>query len=455
MTKTTRILGSELNEDELDTKTLAAVEKACWRSLFVFTTSSHLVSLCAAILLSIISGIAIPTLSIFLGKLFDAFTEFGMCNITGPQLVHEVYIYGTGLVILGAVSGFLNAGFFASWLVFGELQASSARSRIFEVFLNKDVEWFDSRKSGIDSLSNRLQTYGVRMINTFSLANMSGSLVRNIQLATSQPLGFAVQYSVTMLAALGLALFYSWRVTLVTLATTPISALVLAGVSTRMRPRSAAQADHLTRASNSASSAISSIETVKCLNGQALQLHNYLNFIKSAGNFYLACARLNALQIGFARFMILSMFVQGFWYGSHLVNSESQNAGNVLTAFWASLMAIQTLEQILPQFLVLEDGRAAGASMRNLLEFSNFERRIMEDCRKLVPKNCQGEIRVDNVITPMPVLAKNSDSLRSFLHILRDPANLSSKVLAFCSLLNKRQLFLGEMDPAKVHFLLS
>ena len=130
-----------------------------WSALLTFTSVSSNLLLAVAIALSIVSGIVIPALSIFLGKLFDAFTSFGANDLDGPGLVHQVSRYGLGLVILGGISGAFNAAFFASWLVFGELRAKRAREQSFKAMLSKDMAWFDTRETGIAALASRIQTF--------------------------------------------------------------------------------------------------------------------------------------------------------------------------------------------------------------------------------------------------------------------------------------------------------
>ena len=133
------------------------VERPGWRSLFNFTTRPHGFSLSFAIILSVASGIIIPALSIFLGKVFDCFTSFGAGTISGSDLLHKVSMYGLALVGLGSASGLLNAGYFMFWLLFGELQAKSARDKLFDGMLEKEMEWYDMRKAGVDTLISRLQ----------------------------------------------------------------------------------------------------------------------------------------------------------------------------------------------------------------------------------------------------------------------------------------------------------
>ena len=133
------------------------VRSPSWRALFSFTTTAHIIPLAAAIILSLASGIVIPTLAILLGKLFDQFTKYGEGAIDGHSLVHRISVYGLYLVALGSGAIFLNGGYFGFWLVFGELQAKSVRDKLFDGLLEKDMAWFDMRKAGVSTFLNRLQ----------------------------------------------------------------------------------------------------------------------------------------------------------------------------------------------------------------------------------------------------------------------------------------------------------
>ncbi len=225
--------------------------------------------------------------------------------------------------------------------------------------------------------------------------------IRELQMATSQPLGFAVQYSVTALAALGLALYTSWNLTLVTLATVPVTAVVLSYLSAKMQPNIDSQEEQLTQASKFATNAVISIDTVKCLNGEDGEVWQYSTAVKKAASFYLKQAHANALQIGFVRVATLGMFVQGFWYGSTLVQSRNRTPGQILTTFWACLLATQAIEQILPQMIVLEKGRAAGDILKANLVQIERGRRVMKMIGRKTPRYCDGDIEVRNVSLPL------------------------------------------------------
>lgn len=164
-----------------------------------------------------------------------------------------------------------------------------------------------------------------------------------------------------------------------------------------MQPSIEAQSEELTRASKLANNAISAVDTVKCFNGQDFEIWQYAKAVHRAARFYLIQAQANALQIGFVRLITLGMFVQGFWYGSHLVDTGKKNPGQILTAFWACLMATQAIEQILPQMIVLEKGRAAGATLKVMLVQMESGRKVTKMIGRMTPRYCEGDIEIRNV----------------------------------------------------------
>jgi len=354
---------------------------APWRSLFNFTARQHTGHLVFAIALSVASGVVIPGLAYLLGIIFDDFSDLGAGVITGEDLLSKVSTDVLYLVALGGASWLFNGAFFMAWIAFGEMQAKNARDRLYDNMLEKEISWYDRHRSGVSAMVQRLQTQ-----------------IRELQLATSQPLGFVVQYLITIIAALGLAFYNSWDLSLVTLATVPIGAVVLAWISGRMQPAVDKQAAELLAAAKIAKNALTAIDTVKCYNAQDFEAWQYADIVKKAAVQYLSQARANALQIGFVRLMTLSLFVQGFWYGSYLVTNGKRTSGQVLTAFWGCLMATQTFEQILPQIIVLEKGRSAGATLATILaRMSQGDRIAQTTATRISPRYCDGDVQFHDV----------------------------------------------------------
>lgn len=216
-------------------------------------------------------------------------------------------------------------------------------------------------------------------------------------MATSQPLGLILQYSCRSLASLTLGFYTSWSLSLVTLAGIPIFSPIIGFLSSRMKTSIKAQQVELAHASKIANNAIASIDTVKCLNGQVFESRNFSIRIQRSSLHYLRQARLNSLQIAFIRWMMFGMFVQGFWYGSTLARTGKLTSGEVLRTFWACLTAAQSIEQVLPQMIVMEKGKVASVALKALLRNRAQDRAEGERSGTLCPHHCDGDIEVNNV----------------------------------------------------------
>lgn len=223
------------------------------------------------------------------------------------------------------------------------------------------------------------------------------SQIHELQVATSQPLGLVLQYSGRVLASLALGFYTSWSLSLVTLAGIPVFSSIIAFLSTRMKTSIKAQQVELTHASKISNNAISSIDTVKCLNGQAFESRNFSSRIDRSALHYLRQARLNSLQIAFIRWMVFGMFVQGFWFGSTLARTGKLTSGEVLRTFWACLTAAQSIEQVLPQMIVMEKGKVASVALKSIMQTPAQDTLVSEMSGTRCPHHCEGDIEVNNV----------------------------------------------------------
>jgi ATP-binding cassette subfamily B (MDR/TAP) protein 1 len=197
------------------------------------------------------------------------------------------------------------------------------------------------------------------------------------------------------MAALGLAFYYSWKLTFVIIATFPVTGFLLYLISTQLTPAIEAQKRELTRASKYANTAIANINTVKAYNGQDQELWQYSETIKDVATSYLRQARINAIQYAIIKFMMIALFVVGFWFGLFLVD-EGLDPGNILTTFYACLNALQALESILPQWLVLGKGMSAGATLEGII--SHMRGGPVTTMNGIhIPVSCDGDIEINQV----------------------------------------------------------
>jgi ATP-binding cassette subfamily B (MDR/TAP) protein 1 len=221
--------------------------------------------------------------------------------------------------------------------------------------------------------------------------------IRDLQLSVSQPFGEAVQCIVQALGAIGVAFYSSWNLTLVVICSVPIVYLLMTYLSKLLSKRAHEHSDKLQQALKYVTNAIQSIEMVKCFNGERFEVQRYTSAIDLAGRLYKRQANIRSLQLGVIQFFTLSIFVQGFWYGSNLVRSGQKDAGQVLTTFWAALLAVTAVTEFLPQFIILQKGKVAGARLRALMGQISRSDSMMEAEGHERPAHCAGDVVFENV----------------------------------------------------------
>ncbi|KAM4055988.1 ABC transporter transmembrane domain-containing protein [Hirsutella rhossiliensis] len=361
--------------------------KSSWGSLFAFTQRTHVRVLLAAIVASGATAALRTALAIFLGRIFDIVADRGNGLRSGPNALEAVSRWCLVLVGLGLGNWLANAAFLALWTLFGELQADSARCRVFQSLLTRDLAWFDMLDQGTSGLLVRIQTQ-----------------TRELQAATSQIFGFLVCDALTSCASLIIALYYSWRITLVLLATLPLSLIVLSLATRQLEPAIRAQKAHLEKATRLTTASVTAIDLVKVFNGFDRELRHYRNALRWARRHYLVQARCNSTQMGYIAFWVVAMFVLGFWYGSILVR-DGLPPGHVVTTFYSTLAAFQGIEALVPHWLVLSKGMSAGSFLSSIAakpETSRSKALVDTAPRTTRLEHCVGDVQLNSVSFAYP-----------------------------------------------------
>lgn len=226
---------------------------------------------------------------------------------------------------------------------------------------------------------------------------------RELQIASSQVFGFLVTDFFVAIGCLFIAFYYSWQLTLVLLATIPVSVIVLALISRGLETAIEAQRHQLAHATKLVTAAVTAIDLVKVYNGFDNEVWNYMQPIRAASCHHMQQARRHALQMGYVKLWMVNLFVVGFWFAVYLVNRNKTTAGNALTTFYAALTAFQAIEGFGPQWLVLSKGIAAGhrlqATLRKHLGGCWESHDTRGTCQ---PQRCAGDIELINISFAYP-----------------------------------------------------
>ncbi|KAG5439320.1 hypothetical protein PCK2_000856 [Pneumocystis canis] len=141
---------------------------------------------------------------------------------------------------------------------------------------------------------------------------------------------------------------------------------------------------------------------VKVFNAQSYECQRFNNLILKSSRSVRRWRKIYAIQQGLVRFVVLSMFIQGFWYGSHLVISKEVSAGNVLTVFWACLMAAFSIQTIIRYLACIEEGKISGFDLQNAFKEKTNEQPFNSH-NYFYPEKCNGSVIYDSVSFSYPL----------------------------------------------------
>jgi ATP-binding cassette subfamily B (MDR/TAP) protein 1 len=239
---------------------------------------------------------------------------------------------------------------------------------------------------------------------------------RELQTATSQTLGYLVCDVFVFFACIVVAFVYSFKLTLVMLATGVPSALILWGISRFLDPAIEGQKRELAQAAKHVTAATTAIDLVKVYNGADHEAFQFIAAIRRSARYYSRQVLCNCGQMSYIKLWMIMLFVLGFYVAVVLVGKGQLTPGDALTTFYAALIAFQSIENLGPHWLVLAKGMAAGQLLQELVqEWEKGEVDEVSGWRK--PSQCMGEISMNNVSVAYLHLAprQDTDSNRSAL----------------------------------------
>lgn len=188
----------------------------------------------------------------------------------------------------------------------------------------------------------------------------------DVRTATSQTIGLILQYITSFVVCLGLSFYRNALLTVVVLSSIP-AIVAIVGITERLaQPLAEIDRDFAAKSAGRVDRVLGAVPTIKAFNAEAKETtaFNVLN-----GKAFQAYCKLHfvwGVRTGGSQFLLLSMFVQGFWFGSYLVKAGRSTPAAVTTSFWACLLASTYLQLCVPMLVALEKGKIGMADMLEL-----------------------------------------------------------------------------------------
>ena len=303
-------------------------------------------------------------------------------------------------IFLGFAFGIGIGSFFQTFMLTlaGEKLAFRLRILTFRSILRQKIEWFDRLENSVGALCQRLS-----------------SDASAIQEATGSRLGYIVQVSVSILFALSISMFYSWKLALACSIFGPL-VLIMITLEVKMKKgQNAKTTKALEESTQIATEAISNIQTVVSLGREEAFHSNYMASLREPSILAKKLIPIRALVLGLTPNIATFASIVSMSYGSYLFQNEGLAYKNVFKISEAHIFGMEMVGYTLafmPNYSIVK------ASAKHILQLIECCNRIQEIPSTEDNLKCEGKVEFDNVHFGYPT--------RTEVPILR---GLSAKIL--------------------------
>ncbi|CAG8590612.1 5529_t:CDS:2 [Paraglomus occultum] len=351
--------------------------------IFRFATLFDYLLMTFAIFCSLSNGLALPLMTYLLGNLFNVFTDRQTGTITDTVFRNKVDILLYYFLELAIGTVILSYGMIFIWGWTAERQTKRMRAIYFKSLLRMEISHYEREEV----------TSGGLLVSLNKDAD-------DVHVAISENMGFLLQDVATVLGCIVLAFTKHAILTLVVLSGMPVITAVLALSSKAAFPGVVEERNVFLRAGSILENALSAIKTVRAFNGESKEEMKHNQCLKDANSVTRRLTRIYGIRNGLLQFLLLSLFVQGFWYGSILVADHKLSPGGVLSVFYACLQAASAMRELMPRLGVFDKAKNAVRAINTLLE--KVALLDLEALRGFKLSHCDGNIEFAQVSFAYP-----------------------------------------------------
>ena len=250
----------------------------------------------------VLSAVGQMTIPYFGGKMIDIITK-----AKDEGALNQITMLILTICIVSSIFTLLRSFLFG---IIGERVIRQLRQDLFEAIIEKDIEFFDSQKSG--ELLSRL-----------------GSDTTVAQNATADNVSIFTRNILTFVGSLGILFTLSWKLSVVLLCTVPPlvgSIAIFAFFNQRIQKQ---YQDAIAATNNVAAEAFGNIRVVKAFSTEEKEKSFYLGRLNFSYLLGRKKSRVRGLFMGFVSMLSFSGIVGIVWYGGKLVLRDEITPGEL------------------------------------------------------------------------------------------------------------------------------
>eukprot|EP00054_Salpingoeca_dolichothecata_P020503 m.129396 g.129396 ORF g.129396 m.129396 type:complete len:1316 (+) comp23639_c0_seq1:107-4054(+) len=344
-------------------------ELVSFGSLFRFAGWKENMLILFGTLGAIVHGGILPAFAILFGEVIDDFAN----ESDFIDQVQDIAVWFCILGVIAFVSGWLQVGFY---IMAATRQACQMRVTYFRALLRQEAAFFDSQASA--ALTSRI----------------AGDIPK-IQDGISDKLGSLIQFGASFLGGFIIGFVYSWELTLVVLAVSPL--MIIGGILIAKVVSEAATGgqDAYAAAGGVAGEVLHLIRVVMAFGTQRREADRYSKELEVAKAHGKKSGTGAGVGFGFFMFIMMASYALAFWYGGLLVRDGDLSAGDVTTVFFAVIIGAMALGQMSPGITALAAARGAASFVFKVIDRTPEIDSLSTQGQK--PEKLVGDIKFENV----------------------------------------------------------
>ncbi|KAI8809191.1 P-loop containing nucleoside triphosphate hydrolase protein [Cladochytrium replicatum] len=319
-----------------------------YRTLFRFATVFDWCLIALATVMSVVAGLGVPLVTLFYGDLINAIIFYPLTK-DKDKLETEVNKTALALFIIGLcvmIASYLHV---CCWQLTSEAQIKRIRTAYASALLRQEMGWYDGQESG--DLTTRL---------TVDVGAMQEGM--------SNKIGIIMQSIVTFVASYIVALYRSWKLTLVSTAILPAFIGVAAVAISQMTASKATSSGAYGAAGAVAQQALRAIRTVTSFNGQEREAARYYDNLLIARAAGVKKGFISGVNIGLFNGLIYVLYAFIFWYGGTRVIAEELTGGGVFNVFLSLFLGGISLGNAVPGVNAISTARGAAYKVFEVID---------------------------------------------------------------------------------------
>ncbi|XP_041979050.1 ATP-dependent translocase ABCB1 [Aricia agestis] len=318
---------SEKDEDDIVPTKLEETPEAIAQEVSFFNViklnKPEWKSITVASACSIVSGFAMPLLGLILGDFIGV-----LSNPDPDAVLAEVRRFALIFVGIGALTGITQFNVVFMYGIAGEYLTARLRKLMFEKILQQEIGFFDDKNNSTGALCARL----------------SGEAAA-VQGATGQRIGTVLQAIGTFAFALGVSLYYEWRLGLVALTFVPLMAAILYKQGRMVSAESFGAAKTMESSSKVAVEAVANVRTVASLGREETFCNEYGRLLLPALLLAKKSAHWRGIVFGCSRGLFNFVYAATLYYGGTLMVYDGIDYAVILKSAQTLLMGSSSAAQ--------------------------------------------------------------------------------------------------------------